>query len=375
MITPKVSDIVGIINKVAPFAEAESWDNVGLQIGSPGAPVDQIMVALDPCREAVNAALTSRCQLLVTHHPLIFNPLKKITSSDATGSIITTMIKNDIALVAMHTNYDIAVGGMNDLLAERLGIESTAPLQESGKELLLKLVVFVPAGHESELLAALAPFCSSIGNYSDCSFRVAGTGTYRPLQGAQPYIGEIGKREEVGESRLEVMLRKAELASALNALRKAHPYEEPAFDLYQLMNKADSRGGLGRIGKLPAGRTLGKFAAEVGELLGVKGIRIVGDPARQVNKVALCGGSGATLLREALFQGADVLVTGDIKYHEAREAEAAGLAIVDAGHFATELPMVAGFARVLRQELERRGLTAEVNICQDEKDPFIFLPY
>lgn len=372
MLTPRVSDIAGIINKIAPFAYAEEWDNVGLQVGDAAAPAGKIMVALDAGRDAVEAAVAAGCQLLLTHHPFIFTPLKKIALADPLGSLIALAIRHDLAILSLHTNYDIAAGGMNDLLAERLGIGSCVPLKVAGTEELVKLSVFVPEGHEERVLESLFRFSGAVGNYRDCSFRTAGIGTFRPLEGAQPFIGQVGIREAVAENRVEVLLRKGDINAALNALRKAHPYEEPAFDLYPLLNRGDAR-GLGRIGQLQEATTLAEFAAAVKERLGVAGARFVGEPGRMVRKVALCGGSGVSLLREAHWQGADVLVTGDVKYHEARDAEALGLALIDAGHFATELPMVRGVVERLGDELRSRGVVAEVIAYEGEREPFRFI--
>lgn len=372
MISPRVSDIVGIINVFAPFGRAEEWDNAGLQVGNPAAPASRIMVALDAGRSAVEAAVAARCQLLLTHHPLIFRPLKKISVADPLGQLVTLAIRNDLAIISLHTNYDIAAGGMNDLLAERLGVSRCEPLSVTHREELVKLGVFVPEGHEEQVLEALFRVSGVIGNYSDCSFQARGIGTFRPLPGAAPFIGEVGKRERVAESRIEVLIRKDDVTAAVKALRKAHPYEEPAFDLYPLLNagKAD---GLGRIGELPAAVPLGEFAALVKERLGLTGLRCVGDAGRPVRKVALCGGSGVSLVREAKGKGADVLVTGDVKYHEARDAEELGLALVDAGHFATELPMVRGVAEQLGKELSKRGYAAEITAYEGEREPFSYI--
>lgn len=369
---PKVSDIVGIINRFAPFATAEEWDNVGLQVGDPAAPAGRIMVALDPGPEAIRAAIDADCQLLLTHHPFIFSPLKRVVASDPTGALIAVAIRRGLSILALHTNLDIATGGVNDLLAERLELTGCEPLKVSGSEELVKLAVFVPLGHEEKLLDALSRYSGFIGNYSDCSFRAPGIGTFRPLEGANPFIGEKGRREQVEEVRMELLLRSADLTPALAAMRKAHPYEEPAYDLYPLLNRGASR-GLGRLGLLPEATTLDGFAATVKERLAAPSIRFVGDGGRTVRKVAVCGGSGASLLREARFRGADVLVTGDVKYHDAREAEATGLAIVDAGHFATERLMVTGVATRLRTELEQRKLAATVLSCEGEREPFTYI--
>jgi dinuclear metal center YbgI/SA1388 family protein len=372
MITPKVSDILGIINKLAPPRFAEEWDNVGLQVGDASSPAGRIMVALDPGREAIAAAVSSDCRLLLTHHPLIFSPLKRVVASDPIGSAVALAIRHDLAIVSLHTNYDIAAGGVNDLLAARLGICSPVPLKTTGREELVKLAVFVPRGHEEPVLEALFRFSGVIGNYRDCSFRSAGTGTFTPQAGSAPFIGQQGTRSEVEELRLEVLLRSEDVSAAVAALRKAHPYEEPAYDLYPLMNRGTPR-GIGRIGILAEATTLERFAASVKERLGAAGVRFVGAAGHRVNKVALCGGSGASFIREALFQGADVLVTGDLKYHEARDAEALGLALVDAGHFATERPMIEGLAGKLREELPARGYDAEVLEFAGEREPFTYV--
>jgi dinuclear metal center YbgI/SA1388 family protein len=356
-----------MINKIAPPALAEEWDNPGLQLGDPKRPAERIMVALDPGQEAVEAAVAAGCSLLVTHHPLFFRPLKRIDASEPTGGVVFRAIGNNLAILSLHTNYDSADGGLNDLLAERLGLIETRPLKGSAEE-LVKLAAFVPEGHEERVLEVLFRFSGVIGNYRDCSFRVSGTGTFTPQEGAKPFIGEVGARNETGETRIEVLLRKEDLPAAVKALRAVHPYEEPAFDLYPLLNRGAER-GLGRFGDLNADITLAGYASVVGEKLGTD-VRYVGDPARRVRRVAVCSGSGSSLLREAVWKGADVFVTGDVKYHEAREAEALGVALIDAGHFATEVIMVDGVVSRLAQEMEKRGFQAEVIPCRAERDPF-----
>jgi len=368
---PKVSDIVGIINKFAPFASAEDWDNVGLQVGDPAASAGRVMVALDPGREAIEAAIAQSCRLLVTHHPFLFAPLKKISLADPAGQLIALTIKHDLAVISLHTNLDVATGGVNDLLAGLLGVTSCAPLKSADQEELVKLAVFVPQGSEAPVLEALFRFSGAVGNYRDCSFRSPGIGTFTPLMGAKPFIGEPGKREAVEENRVEVLLRREDLTAAVQALHKAHPYEEPAFDIYPLLNRGKAT-GLGRVGILGEGTTLAAFAAFARERLGAPGLRYVGPAGRTVRKVALCGGSGASLLRDAWRHGADLLVTGDVKYHEAPEAETLGVALLDAGHFATEFPMVRGVAAILRKELADRKFDAEILECSGEKEPFSY---
>jgi dinuclear metal center YbgI/SA1388 family protein len=371
MITPRISDLLGITNKIAPSHFAESWDNVGLQLGDPARQVSRLMVALDPGAPAVAAAIDAGCQLLISHHPLIFTPLKKISSTDETGRLAIAALKNDLAIISLHTNYDIAEGGVNDLLAERLELQGTLPLRLTGAEEFLKIAVFVPRGFEEQVLAALSGRIAQTGNYRDCSFRGEGTGEFTPLEGAQPFVGEVGRVHQEKESRVEFLVAKERLTAALAALREVHPYEEPAFDIYPVLNRGAAR-GLGRIGTLAETTSAGEFAAKVKARLAAPGVRLVGEAGRRVRKVAICGGSGASLLHEAQRKGADLLVTGDVKYHEAREAEALGMALVDAGHFATEHPMVAGLARTLRLALAGKRFETEVVEYQEERDPFTF---
>jgi dinuclear metal center YbgI/SA1388 family protein len=371
MITPRVSDIVGITNKIAPSQYAEGWDNVGLQLGDPAWQVSRIMVALDPGTPAVEAAIAARCNLLVTHHPFIFTPLKKISAADETGRLALRAAKNDLAIISLHTNFDIASGGVNDLLAGHLGVTQAQPLKVTGAEEFVKLVVFVPNGHEEKLLKALSPHLADLGNYRDCSFQAEGVGRFTPQQGAQPFAGAVGRPERQQESRIEVLVLKQKLGGAVAALKGAHPYEEPAFDLYPVLNQGEIR-GLGRIGVLAEPTTAGAYAVRVKKTLAASGVRLVGDPEKKICKVALCGGSGASLLHEAARKGADLLVTGDVQYHEAREAEALGIAVLDAGHFATEWPMVHGLAEALVRALEGRKYQTEVLAYQGEREPFSF---
>jgi dinuclear metal center YbgI/SA1388 family protein len=365
----KVSDILGIINKIAPPTLAEHWDNVGLQVGDPAQEVERIMVALDPGPQAVDAALERSCQLLLTHHPLIFKPLKRISTNDETGRMIHRAISGGLSILSAHTNYDSAGSGVNDILAAALGVTGCRPLKVMLREELLKLVVYVPETHQEQLMEALLPFSSLSVKYADCSFRVSGQGTFRPLDGAAPYLGSVGALERVAESRFEILVRKPELQPALKALRKAHPYEEPAFDIIPLLNEGHCE-GIGRVGTIETPVLLKDFVATVKERLGLKSLRFVGDAEQRISRIALCGGSGTSLLHDAAREGADLFVTGDIKYHDAREAQSLGIALLDAGHFATERLMIQGLSIQLERECVKRKYEVEVLRCAAELDPF-----
>lgn len=373
MKTAKLSDLLGIINKIAPQVLAEPWDNAGLQVGDPTAEVSRIMVALDATPSVVEEAIAADCQLLITHHPLIFKPQKSISAATPQGKLIHAAIRGGLAIVCMHTNYDIAEGGLNDVLAERLELSNCTVLQVTSGQELVKLVVFVPEDHLERLRSALLPHAESLGAYRDCSYAATGEGTFTPLAGATPHIGSVGRFEKVRESRLELLIDRAMLSQALKSLFAVHPYEEPAFDVYPLHNEGSKR-GLGRIGYLPDATTLATYAARVATQLGASGIRFVGNPAAKIKKVALCSGSGASVMRTACRAGADVLVTGDVKYHEARDAEDMGIALIDAGHFPTEIIMTADIQMRLQQKITDTGFDGcQVMASRTERDAFQYV--
>ncbi len=364
----RIQDLVGLLHSLYPPALAEEWDNVGLQVGDAAAELKSVLICLDPTEKALDAAVEAGVQAIVAHHPLLFRPLRSLVPVDETGRVLFRAVREGVAILCAHTNLDRGRDGLNDWLAARLGVESTKPLAAGGE--LLKLVVFVPTGYESPVAEALfAAGAGEVGNYDRCSFRSSGTGTFRPGPGTEPFLGRAGETEAVRELRLETVLPREAASRAVDRMLKAHPYEEVAYDLIPLANRR-SDVGLGRIGRLARPVALEEFAGQVKELLGGSALRLVGDAGRKVTKVALCGGSGSSLLAEAVRQGADVLVTGDVKYHEARSAESQGIALIDAGHFATERLMVAGLATVLRRGAEKRGLPIVFNEMKGEEDPF-----
>lgn len=367
----RIQDLVGLIHKLYAPELAEDWDNVGLQVGDPGRALDRVMVALDPGLEAVEAARDAGAQALVTHHPLLFKPVKRLTPDDAVGKVLWTAVRDDVAIISAHTNLDCAVDGLNSWLAQKMGVEQAVPLQAVAGD-YLKLVVFVPVGHEDAVADALfSAGGGQIGAYDQCSFRSSGEGTFRPGPGTQPYIGTVGQREKAEEVRLETIIPKRKLLRVLEKMQKAHPYEEVSYDLLPLQNQVPGA-GLGRIGRLAQQVNLGEFAARVKESLGCDHLRLIGADQMPVRKVALCGGSGAFLLQTAHRQGADVLVTGDVKYHEARQAEELGIALIDAGHFATEQLMIEQVTQSLQAAARQLNWGVAFEAYTGEEDPFRF---
>lgn len=368
-----VRDLVQLMEEWAPPEWAESWDNVGLQLGDPARPSGRILVALELTGAVVEEAIRRDVNLVVVHHPPIFRPLQAIRFDSFAGRRLERLIKAGVGIYAAHTNLDQAEGGTNDTLAALVGLPNPEVLQPVGEEKLVKLVVFVPVGHEEAVRTALAGAgAGHIGNYSHCTFQTPGTGTFLPLAGTKPFIGEQGKLESVQEIRLETILPESRVRRAVAAMQKAHPYEEVAYDLYPLANRGRVRGH-GRIATFSEPQTLGEVAERLRAKLNLDGLSIVGDPKRLVHKVAVGAGAGGSLIPLAVRRGVDLLVTGDIKYHDAQDALDAGLAIIDVGHYNSEAIIVGPVARHLREGLAAAGLQAEVLEAQAGRDPFQLL--
>lgn len=368
-----VRDVMQVMEEWAPPAWAESWDNVGLQLGDPARSARRILVALEATGAVVEEALSRQVDLLVVHHPPIFRPLQAIRFDTFAGQRIERLIKAGIGLYAAHTNLDQAQGGTNDNLAALVGLTNPQVLQRVGEEKLLKLVVFVPVGHEEAVRAALAEAgAGHIGNYATCTFQTQGTGTFLPLEGTKPFIGEQGKLEYVQEIRLETVVRESNARRAVAAMLKAHPYEEVVFDLYPLANEGWVRGH-GRIGTFEQPQRLGDLAQRLRTTFNLSGLTLVGDPNREIKTAAVGAGAGASLIGLALRRGVELLVTGDIKYHDAQDALDAGLSIIDIGHYNSEAIIVGPVARRLREGFAAAGIQAEVLEAQAGQDPFQFI--
>lgn len=356
----------------APPTWAESWDRIGLQVGDPAAAVNRVLAALEVTDAVLAEAEAAGANLLVVHHPVIFRPLGEVRLDRPAGRRLQQLLRAGLSVYVAHTNLDVAPGGTNDLLAHLVGLVEAEVLQPAGQERLVKLVAFVPAGYEDRVRDALAAGgAGQIGNYSHCTFQSPGTGTFRPLAGAQPFRGEVGSLERADELRLETILPQRRTAAAIHALLSAHPYEEVAYDLYPLENPGPVRGH-GRIGSLSEPITLAALAERVRVTLGVSGVKVAGDPGMVIDRVAVGPGSGGSLIPLAAARGAQALVAGDIDHHDARDALEAGMAIVDPGHFASEQPVVAAMVRRVQSGLAARGLAPEVAAVQARGpfDPF-----
>jgi dinuclear metal center YbgI/SA1388 family protein len=364
-------EIIQVFEGFSPKSLAMEGDKVGLQIGNLSKKIQNVMIALDVLEEVVDEAIAKNVQLIIAHHPLIFRPLQRITSDDPSGRLIEKLIKNDIAVYAAHTNLDIAKGGVNDLLAEALGLKDTKVLFPTTETKLKKLVVFVPKGHEEVVREAIGRAgAGSIGDYQFCSFSSSGTGRFLPGEAANPFIGSNGNLEVVGEVRVETIYPAHLEKKLVSAMIKAHPYEEVAYDLIPLDNKGETL-GLGRVGTVSE-TTLQSFIEVVKESLEVPTVRVVGNLNAKVKKVAVLGGDGNKYFPHAKFAGADVYITGDFYYHTAHDAAAQGLNVIDPGHN-VEKVMKKGVAKVLTQLFNEKGYEVNVFPSEIHTDPFQFV--
>jgi dinuclear metal center YbgI/SA1388 family protein len=369
IIPARVKDIITIMESIAPSSLAESWDNVGLQVGDDAWPVKRIRVALDPLPEVIKQACQDNIDLLITHHPLIFRPLKILDASSSVGKIIRTALSNQIAVFSAHTNLDSAQGGINDYLSEKLGLYHTRVLQEIKIKDRYKLVIFVPKQHEREVLTSLfASGAGKIGAYDCCSFRNPGKGTFMPGKEANPFLGKPEKLNETDEIRIETVISSENISKIIENLHKSHPYETPAYDIYPL--KSTESHGLGRIGDLKSPLSLKDFALHVKSILGLFYLKVSGDPDLLVEKVAVCSGSGSGLMKIFFNSKAQCYVSGDLHYHDARDAQILNRGLLDIGHFASEHIVVQMLVKKLQKVMEEQHLDVLVDACEMEKEPF-----
>ena len=331
-------DIHTIFESWAPRELAWERDSTGLQVGSMRRNVRKILTALDVTDEVVEEARRKNVDLIISHHPLLFHPVRSVNTDERVGRIVERLAARGIALYAAHTNLDFTREGVSSALAERLGIQNLDVLRKD-QRIDKKIVVFVPLEYAEKVVSAMAGAgAGRIGNYERCSFRVEGTGAFTPSRGARPFTGKPGRERLVDEVRLEMALPAWSVERVIAAMRSAHPYEEVAYDLYDLSN-ASNWYGAGVIGELKREMTLGKFLGRVRQTLNAAGIRYTGDPKRSIRRVAACGGSGSDLLPVAISRGADVFLTADVTYHTFQECDGR-IALIDAGHFETEQPIV-----------------------------------
>lgn len=365
----RLCEVIAALDDAYPPRLARDWDSVGLVCGDPGEHIDSVTVAVD-ATPAVIDTLPER-GLLLAHHPLLLRGVDSVAADTAKGALIHRLIRDGSALFTAHTNADAARPGVSDALAETLGLTVEEALEPaSGGPALDKWVVFVPVSDAEVLRAALfAAGAGEIGDYSRCSWSVTGTGQFLPREGASPAIGVVGEVERVSEDRVEVIAPSGLRAAVLAALRAAHPYEEPAFDVFALAELPGDT-GIGRVGRLPTPQRFGDFVAHVARVLPQTawGVRGAGDPDVEVDRVAVCGGAGDSLLGAAAAAGVQAYVTADLRHHPADEhRRVSEVGLVDVAHWASEYPWCAQAASLLRSHF---GTALDVAVSPLRTDPW-----
>jgi len=350
----KIKNLLNNLDKIAPFFLQESFDNSGIQFADLDAPVTKILLSLDVTQDVLDEALKNKVNLIITHHPLLFSPLKQITKQK--NPLLFKIITNKINLLAMHSNYDLAENGLNDYVANLLGIKKIAPLQSSSEK-IFKFAVYVPVQHVNKVSQAIFKAgAGKIGRYTETSFNIAGKGTFKPMEGTNPFIGKIGEKEEVQEIKIETVVAERDLDSVVQAMKSVHPYEEPAYDVYELKTKPSY--GIGIFGEIDRKVEISKLSLEVKNRLQAHYIRLIKSNNRKIRKVALCTGGGGSLLEQVSRKDADLYITGDITYHTARRAKELGLNILDVEHFDTEK----FFVEALYNQLIKLGIPKNILI-------------
>lgn len=346
----RCKDIFDRIERWAPREIAWERDNIGLQVGSADREVNKILLTLDLTEPALKKALEQNCSLIITHHPLIFNPLKKIDiQNNLKSRLIEKLIKNNITLYSAHTNLDYTKKGVSFILAEKLALKNLrflSPIERTQS----KIVVFTPSYSLEKVSDAIFSAGGGIiGEYSECSFRSNGKGTFRGSELSNPSIGIKKKKEIVDEIRLEVVADNWKINSVMHAIKKVHPYEEPAIDIYPLKNRGNY--GVGAVGELNKPMSAAYFLNYVLDKLKIRNFRYSGKSGGMISKIAVCGGAGSEYINDAVNAGADAFITADVRYHAFQEAEGKIL-LIDAGHYETEIFALDAVSRFLKKNFE-----------------------
>jgi len=357
-------EIYAALDARFPFSSAYDWDNSGWQVKS-GREVDRCLLALDPSPDTLQQALDRDTQLIITHHPLILPSISAIDPGTVQGAIARLLLISDIGLLAVHTNADRHPDGVSGALADLIGLEDQEILAPDEQSTWFKLVTFVPDDYLEMVRAGLgAAGAGVIGNYEECSFAIAGTGSYRPTPGARPLIGEVGQLEHVNEQRLEMLVPENCVEAVLQALNAHHPYDEVAYDLYQTFGQGGAL-GTGILGVFPEPlETLDALSGVKNALGGIE-LQVTGPEAGTIRSVAVAGGSTSGLMAVAAARGTDLFIGGDLKYHDLLDASDP-MVCVDAGHRPTEQPGVERLAEIVRHAATRHEWNLEVEVFLEE---------
>ncbi|MGB0716634.1 MAG: Nif3-like dinuclear metal center hexameric protein [Phycisphaerae bacterium] len=365
-----VRDFDTAMNKIAPTSLAQDWDNVGLLTGHYDDPMRSVMLCIDLTPAVAKEAVSAKVDLVMAYHPPIFKPLKRLIGSESQDAFpVYHCVRNGVAIYSTHTALDAAVGGTNDVIADLCSMTNVTHLEyvETPGQPQAKLIVFVPEQNVDDVADAMFDAgAGQIGDYQQCSFRSNGTGTFFGNEDTNPAVGRKGKRESVAEIRLEVVVPQSKISEVLRALRESHPYEEPAYDLYTLQPRPT--GGIGRIGSLPSGTTLNDLATTLKKATNAPLVQIVGPADTQLKRGIIVVGSAGRLPFQAGIGKGDVVITGEIRHHDALAFRTAGATAIALNHWSSERPALRALADLLRPEL------AGVHIALSEADQEIFAP-
>ncbi len=368
-----VAALCEVMAEIAPLWAAEDWDNVGLLVGARSWPAKRILLTIDMTASVLDEAIRNRCDAIVSYHPPIFRASKRmVPDRTRQEGLAAEALSRKIALYSPHTALDSADGGANDTLAKLAGLSNLTPFETKITESAqCKLVVFVPPAHVGPVAeAAFAAGAGRIGDYEQCSFQLHGKGTFFGTESTDPVVGKRGRLEQVEEIRLEVILPTRQLADVTAAVRQSHPYEEPAFDLYPLVNIPDTKIGQGRLGEFETPQSLAKLAKALAEKTGAANVVTVGKPAKKLNRglayVGAAGDNPFKCRKDRFGCEGDVVITGEISHHNALQYERRGIAAIALGHWASERPMLKPLASRLKKALKGTSIT----ISRTDRDPF-----
>ncbi|MBZ0270423.1 Nif3-like dinuclear metal center hexameric protein [bacterium] len=368
----KVRDVLSLIEERFEPSLAETDDPIGLLIGDPDDDVTGIAISLDVTLEVVAEAVRRGANCVIAHHPLIYRPMATIRADSGAGRIVLEAIRAGISVIAAHTNVDWAAGGLNDHLAALIGLANVRPLWPRAPREFRKIVVFVPPQAEDAVADAMfAAGAGEIGAYRKCSFRLTGTGTFVPQEGADPFNGKVGELSRENETRLEVLVANERTPAVVRAMIDAHPYEEVAYDVYPLAAEGNVH-GVARIGDLAEPASPAEIARRLKYALGLEQVRAAG-PDREVRRVAVCTGGGAFLIPRIPNDGETLFVSGDFKFHDARHAEQLDLPVLDISHIGAEMPFVDIVGDFLRESFAGLKGAPAVHPLRVEKEPFRLL--
>lgn len=370
----KSNEVANVIRRKAPEFLAESWDNVGMQLGSREKEVEKVLLTLDVTEEVVDEAIEGNFDMIISHHPFIFQGIRHIDTDDYKGKLVKKLLENDIVIYAAHTNLDKAALGLNDYVARQFDLDERVPLKPDKDERLYKIVVYVPTDYTDKILKVLGDGGAGFtgDRYSHCSFRIRGEGRFKPLEGSNPFIGTPGEVMTVNEDRIETIVDGRILKDLFPKLKEAHPYEDMAYDLYPVEQaEIMAKSGLGKIGLLHEEMTPQEFIDYTKKALNVEHVRTAGEPPEKIRKVALCTGSGAEFIGLAKVRNADVFVTGDLKYHDAQRAKENGIWVIDAGHYGTEKQVV----NLLEEMIQEAYPNGEVETVVSSRNEDYFKNY